>query len=177
MSTGASQIFVERTREALAILGIGGGGGEFLAVREEQNAAVQSGGFTSGSFQTRVLNTVLVISISGASLAANRITLPVGTYNIRARAPAFSVNRHKAKLRNITSGFDTLIGTSEIATGPATDANQTPSWVIGQFVLGEASDLELQHRCETTVAVNGFGVESNFGVIEVYSDVWLEKVA
>lgn len=173
MSTGASQIDVEVVREAAEILGLGGGGAEILWVREEQPNNTSSGAFTAGSYVTRVLNTVKLNQISGASLAANQITLPDGTYNIMGRAPAFRTNRTKAKLRNVSDASDEIIGESNIIDAVGNGGGN--SSVIGQFEVSSGPKIfELQHRAQTT---GGLGTETNFGDIEVYAEVWLEKVA
>lgn len=64
-----------------------------LHVREEQAAGTNGGSFNNGSWQQRVLNTVVTNEITGASLSSNQFVLPAGVYRIKARAPAQSVNR------------------------------------------------------------------------------------
>lgn len=146
-----------------------------LHVRDEKAANTAGGTFTTGAWQTRTLNTEKTNEISGASLAANQITLPAGTYEIEAKAPALYVNRHKARLYNITDAADVLIGSSEY-TAPATNA-QTFSTVAGRFTLAAQKVLELQHRCQTTAATSGLGVESNLdSKVEVYAEVMIWKL-
>jgi hypothetical protein len=147
-----------------------------LHVRDEKSANTGGGTFTSGAFQTRTLNTSVTNEISGASLSSNQITLPSGTYYIEASAPAFAVTRHKAKLRNTTDSSDTLIGTSEI-TYNLDSTVSTCSFVTGRFTIAAQKTFELQHRCENTKATDGFGIENNFSVVEVFADVQIWKVA
>tara|TARA_B110000503_G_C6792396_1_gene267795 strand:- start:13 stop:531 length:519 start_codon:yes stop_codon:yes gene_type:complete len=162
-------------------LATGVGTGKFesalLHVRDEKSNNTAGGGFTSGSFQTRTLNTVMTNEISGASVATNQITLPSGTYFINASCPAVFVNQHKAKLRNITDSSDTLIGTSEFSANAIPDYVTTCSFVTGRFTIASAKNFELQHRCTTTRGGDGFGNASNFAVVEVYTDVQIWKVA
>ena len=142
----------------------------------DQKAANTSGGtFTAAAWQTRVLNTTIGNNtIIGSSLLNNQFTLPTGTYRISVKAPAFDVNRHKAKLRNITDSADTLIGTSEYSD--ATGNVQASSIINGIFTIISSKVFEIQHYCATTVSTNGFGVESNFGVVEIYTIVELWKI-
>jgi hypothetical protein len=147
-----------------------------LHVRDEKSANTGGGTFTSGAFQTRTLNTSVTNEISGASLSSNQITLPSGTYYIEASAPAFAVTRHKAKLRNTTDSSDTLIGTSEI-TYNLDSTVSTCSFVTGRFTIAAQKTFELQHRCENTKTTDGFGIENNFSVVEVFADVQIWKVA
>ena len=144
-------------------------------VRDEKSSGTNGGTFTSGAWQTRTLNTSLTNEISGASLSSNQIILPSGTYYIDATAPAFQIDAHKAKLRNITDSSDTLIGTSEISQYFA--AYTTTSFVTGRFTISAQKTFELQHRCQSTLATNGFGQSSSFSVTEVYTDVKIWKVA
>lgn len=44
------------------------------------------------------LRNAKIIIVTGASLAGNQITLPAGVYRIKARAPAQSVNRNRARI-------------------------------------------------------------------------------
>jgi hypothetical protein len=152
-------------------------GKELLHVRDEKANNTAGGGFTSGSFQTRTLNTVMTNEISGASLASNQITLPSGTYFINSSSPAVYVQQHKAKLRNITDSSDTLIGTSEFSSNGIPDYVATCSFVIGRFTIASSKTFEIQHRCIATRGGDGFGNASNFSVVEVYTDVQIWKVA
>jgi hypothetical protein len=157
------------------VSGLGGFDTQLLHVRDEKTANTSGGTFTSGSFQTRTLNTSVTNEISGASLSSNQITLPTGTYYIDAAAPAHQVNQHKAILKNITDSSNTLIGTSEF-TAPGA-AYTTSSFVTGRFTIASSKTFELQHRCGTTGTTTGFGYASNFSIIEVYTDVKIWKVA
>ena len=148
---------------------------QLLHVRDEKAANTASGTFTSGAFQTRTLNTSVTNEISGASLSSNQITLPTGTYYIHATAPAYAVNLHKAILRNITDSADTIIGTSERADQSYNV--MTRSFVTGRFTIAAQKTFEIQHRCSTTLATEGFGIKSSFSVVEIYTDVQIWKVA
>jgi hypothetical protein len=148
---------------------------ELLHVRDEKAANTDGGTFTSGSFQTRTLNTSMTNEISGASLSSNQITLPSGTYYIIAQAPAFKTDFHKLKLRNTTDSTDTLIGSSEYCQ--AIDNVGNKAFLNGRFTIAAQKVFELQHRCSATKTDNGFGNLTNFGVTEVFADVQIWKVA
>ena len=154
--------------------------GKLLHIQDQKTSGTGAGTSTSGSFQTRTLNTVATNEITGASLSSNRITLPAGTYYIQAHAPAFHIKRHKIKLRNITDSSDTLIGTSGFAddfTGGGSDIEiQTRSFIEGRFTLSGTKSVEIQHRTEISQSNNGFGVACIFGVIEIYTDVKIWKI-
>jgi hypothetical protein len=154
-------------------------GGKFesalLHVRDEKSAGSTGGTFTSGSFQTRTLNTVMTNEISGASLSSNQIILPSGTYYVQASAPAFQVIRHKLLFRNITDSTNTIIGSTEYTNSG--DTVLTRAILTGRFTIASQKTFELQHRCQSTFDTYGFGDDSNYGVAEVYSDLQIWKVA
>jgi hypothetical protein len=147
-----------------------------LHVRDEKANNTAGGTATSGSYETRTLNTVMTNEISGASLSSNQITLPAGTYYINAFAPSFKINGNKIKLRNITDSSDTLIGTAEFSQNDFS-TGYTKSFVVGRFTIAGQKVFEIQHRCEQTVSNDGFGYKSNFGDVEVYTNVMIWKVA
>jgi len=140
--------------------------------RDEKAAGTDGGTFTSGAWRTRTINTEVTNTISGASLAANQLTLPAGKYYIMASAPARTVQEHKAKLYNITDAADTIIGTEAASN---TDTMQR-SFVHGQFTIASQKTFELQHRCQLTDATVGFGIAKNFGVVEVYTEVEIWQI-
>ncbi len=149
---------------------------DLLHVRDEKVADTVSGTFTSGSWQTRTLNTVITNEISGASLASDQITLPAGTYFVDARAQAFEVNRHHLRLRDTTGTATLVVGASSFCAS-STDNVQNTTFVAGRFTLSVESVIELQHRCQTSRATIGFGVEADFDEVEVFAEVFIKKIS
>lgn len=145
----------------------------YLCVVDEKAANTAAGGFTNAAWRQRVLNTIRSQVGINASLASNQILLEAGIYLCRITCPANNVGRHKARLRNMTDGVDLLIGTSAMAGAAA----QTASIISGRIDLTAAKVLEVQHQCQTTVATNGLGLESNFAVAEVYTvaEFWKQR--
>jgi hypothetical protein len=147
----------------------------YAKLSDTKAAGTSGGTFTSGAWQTRDLNTEdsdvdAIVSISG-----NQFTLISGTYIIRASAPAYSTDRHKTRLRNITDSTTTLIGTSAYSSNTGQSAEA--SIIEDRFTIASAKAFEIQHQCQTTQALNGYGVESNLGESEVYTVVELWKIA
>lgn len=158
-----------------AVTGGGGGSSTELIILEDQKAQNTFGGtFTSGAWQTRTLNTEVIDTGNDCSLASNEFTLSAGTYRFRISAPADDVARHQARLFNVTDTVVVKEGTSEYA--PTADKSSNRSVIIGQFTIASSKAFRVEHRCSSTKADRGFGVEGNFGT-EVYTQVWLEKVA
>ena len=146
---------------------------QLLHIRDEKSNGTAGGSSSAGSWQTRTLNTVKTNEITSASLSSNQVSLPSGTYYIMAKGLHFDGDRHKIKLRNITDSSDEIIGSSEYAEDSSNGT--TSSYLNGRFTIGGTKVFEIQHRCE--VGGGSFGVQSSFGVIEVYADVQIWKVA
>ena len=145
---------------------------QLLHIQDQKNSGIDGDGILSGAWRTRVLNVVLTNEIPGSSLASNQITLPAGIYFVMASAGCYGPERHQAKLYNITDAADILIGTSEY-NNAAVYGIQTRSFVTGRFTLSAAKVIELRHQ----VQVNATGgVASNWGVVEIYSDVKIWKM-
>jgi len=146
-------------------------------VQDQKASGTACGAFTAGAWRTRVLNTVVENSITGASLSSNQITLPAGTYRVIASAPAQKTDWHKIKLYNITDSTDDIIGINAYGAAGAENV-QTDAKIINALVtIAGTKVFEIQHRCLTTKTINGFGVATSFGVIEIYTAVFIEKIA
>ena len=143
----------------------------YILLRDEKASGVDGGGFTSGAWQTRDINTELFDTGGNASISANQITLDAGTYECVIVCPGFDVGRHQAKLYDTTGAADLILGSNE-NTAVLT---ATSSLVVGRFTLSVQSVLEIQHRCNTTRNTDGFGTNNNWGV-EVYTFAELRKV-
>lgn len=153
---------------------------QFLHVQDQKANGTDGGTATSGSYQTRDLNTVETNEIAGASLAANRITLAAGTYYVEWSAPAHAdgavTSRHKTRLSNISGAAVSIIGTSEFVESSGSEPVTTRSFGAGRFTIAGSTVLELQHRVEVTNSADGFGQSVSFGDIEVYSDIKIWRI-
>ena len=149
---------------------------QYLHVQDQKAAGLSGGAFTAGAWRTRTLNTVVWNTITGASLANDTITLPAGTYYVRASAPAFFVEQNKAQLYNATDGAIVLEGTTEYAPDNPGDTTHSRSIVNGRLTIVGPTNFILRQRCAVTNASNGFGVFSNLAT-EVYSEIEIWRVA
>ena len=141
----------------------------FVTFREEQASGTASGTFSNGAAQVRVLTNLTDHSSIGASLAANQITLPAGTYHARITCPAHKVVNHVASLYDTTGAATLLTGSS--ANGYLSGAQaSTVSVIEGVFTLSGISVLEVKHQCSTTVATNGLGTSHSIaGTVEIFT--------
>jgi hypothetical protein len=141
---------------------------------DEKSAGVDGGTFTSGAYRTRDLNTTVFNNITSCSLSSNQISLPAGTYIVNAQAPAFITAQAKTRLRNITDGTTTILGAGTYSS--TTSDSQQPSILMGVFTISGTKTFELQHRCVTTKADNGFGVANSFSDNNVYAQISIIRV-
>jgi hypothetical protein len=146
-------------------------GAQYCYIRDQKSNGTNGGAFNSGDWRTRTLTNIVTNEI-GASLNNSQVTLPAGTYFCIASAPAYDVGSHKAIVINVTDNSTLLSGTSENTAASCT----TRSWCIGRFTLSGTKDIEVQHRCSASRAVNGFGINNNFG-LEIYTELHLWKIA
>lgn len=146
---------------------------DVVYLQETQAAGVNGGTFGSGAWTQRPINLEVVDTAGICAVAAGQFTLAAGTYRYRSRCPGMQVDRHKARLWNVTAG--SAVATGSNARADAAAGTCTDSWVEGRFTIGAAQAFELQHICETTKANVGFGQAFNQGVAEVYSEIWLER--
>lgn len=143
-----------------------------IVLEDQKSSGTDGGGFTNGAWQTRTLNTKVYDAGGYCTLASNQFTLAAGTYLVLAHAPAFTVNNHQSRIQNITAGTTVTTG----GTVASTTNVSNPSTIAAVFTVAEGQALELQHRCETTRATDGYGQASGWGT-EVYSQVLLIKLA
>lgn len=159
----------------------GSGGGLFSAyalLRDEKAQNTDGGASTSGSWETRTLNTESFDVGGIVSLASNQFTLGAGTYWVAARAPSYDSKRSQARIQNITDGTTAITGAITFTDGANDTGGYTmqDSWVQGRITLSGTKVFELQQQVEHSVAGFGYGVAANF-TTEVYSEVQIWKEA
>lgn len=167
-----SNITLTPTATDITISASGGGSDAFILLQDQKAANTQGGTFTSGSYQTRVINTEVADTGNNCSIAANQITLAAGTYRCLIMCPAFQVNEHKARLRDITNTATVAVGTSSISSAGSCS---NMSVIEGRFTIAGSTVFEIQHQCFTTAATNGFGVACNMTEVEVFTTAMFWK--
>ena len=146
-----------------------------LHAQDSKAPGTDGGGFTAGSWLTRDMNTLAVNQI-GATLDTKQITLPAGTYFVEGWATAVMCGMHQARLRDATNAVTLVQGTPD--KSDVTTATTNKSFIRGVFTLASSAAVEVQHRCATTRADDGFGKASDFGVgEEIYTDMLFLKLA
>lgn len=137
--------------------------------------ATDGGTNTAAAYNTRVLNTIDDPSALVSTFSGNQFTLPSGEYQIEGSAPAFMVNNHRARIRNITDATTALLCSTEYSNNTSVYAHSS-SKCSGRFVISASKTFELQHFTAAARTTNGLGVSSGSGESEVYSQLKITKV-
>ena len=148
---------------------------KYAKVSDQKAQNTAGGTFTSGAWRTRTLNTEDSDTAGFLALAANQITLSAGTYVCRIVCHTEYVNHHQARLQNVTAATTLITGVGAYAAAGAT-AGATDAVIVGKFTVAASQALEVQHRCETTNATNGFGSPCNF-TTEIYAVAEFWKIS
>ncbi len=139
------------------------------AVIEDQKASGTGGGdSTSGSWQTRTLNTEVRDVASLITLAANQFTPSVDGW-VEWSAPAYEGSEHKTRLFNVTDTTVAGVGSSE----QTLNSGQSQSRSFGGCAVVAGKAYRVEHQVGTSQGSTiGYGVPSNFaGTVEVYTRV------
>ena len=139
----------------------------FIQLLNSQASGTASGNFTSGSPQTRVINTKAVDTLSRCTLASNQFTLLAGKYIVEAFATVYAVDNHKLTLYNVTGATVDGIGINCRANAIGTTAMLSS----GVLTLASSTTYQLRHQCQTTKTINGFGGSCAFGYAEIYTTI------
>ena len=137
-----------------------------------QNTA--GGTFTSGSWQTRPMNTIVTDTGSLASVASNQIVLPAGIYYTQFLGVGHQCDRMQGRIQNVTDATTLVLGMN-IFSG-VTGTQEVHAVGRGRFTLGGTKTLEFQQRCQTTRSTDGYGTPNNWGT-EVYATVEFWKLS
>jgi hypothetical protein len=147
---------------------------DYILLQEEQANGTHAGTFTSGAYRTRALNTEITDTGNHCTLSSNQFTLAAGTYEIAAFAPAYGVDQHQCRIYNVTDSTVPALGQSVFAF--STNFVMNHSYAFCRVTIAGSKTFELQHKCTTTKANDGFGTAASMGNGEVYSQVFIRRI-
>ena len=108
------------------------------------------------------------------------MTFDPGNYHIYASAPAYRVDVHKTRLRQLTPVAVTIVvGSSEYSTDASSvpdHSAQTRSFIDHLFTVAATATMRIEHQCSDSQLTNGFGRAAGFGEVEVYTEVWIIRL-
>jgi hypothetical protein len=123
-----------------------------------------AGASTGGAWQTRTLNTITDSTGLVTSLAANQFTISKGVYMIEASAPAYTANRHKIRLFNVTDNGRALVGTAAFTNS-----------ADGVTTISTPKTFRIDHYIQTANASNGLGINAS-NEDEIFTTVKITKI-
>jgi hypothetical protein len=159
---------------------------------DQESTGTPGGTFNANSWVIRTLGSSSSYGGTNVTLASNTLTFQPGIYHIYSSAPAFRVEMHQTRLQiaNNTGSTGTIVmGTSEYSgngEGSNTEIHhtaQTRSIIDCIFTVSTPISLQVQHRCNYQIpsgdseAIDGLGMPTGFGSYEVYTQVWIIKLA
>jgi len=161
------------------------GGSTYMLVSHEEASGV-NGDTTTGTTtrESRTLNTEKFNSISGASLSANQVTLPAGTYKVDGVSSMWSTfasgSEQGARIYfyNVTDAAEAVVGVPSMALNDAGERSGTTLVMAGIITIASPKVFDLQSY---RPSANGSGLlfmypVSEVGVNEVYSTITIEKI-
>jgi hypothetical protein len=140
-----------------------------------QTSGTDGGLFSSGARRTVVLNEEVSDPDSIVTLSSNQFTLGAGTYIIRVHSNTNYTSRNQFWLYDVTGAADAERSQSEFAASGAAN-NQSYGYLLVRVTPAVDTTYEIQHRCQSSRATDGFGVAGSFDT-EQYAEVIIEKVA
>lgn len=146
-----------------------------VKVSDRKSSGTGGGTATAATIsQTRTLNTVDSNTIPSASLSANAVTLPAGTYYFRGRAPALEQSNHKAFLYNSTDSTYAGIGSNASCSG--TSGQTSDSVFSGSVTIASSKAFTVRHYTATANA-NSLGQAVSTGQSEVYTELEFWRIS
>jgi hypothetical protein len=146
------------------------GTAEEIILTDEQPSGTAGGTFTSGSWTTRVLNTIgpsAAMAFGIVTLSSNQFLLYPGAYSIEVTVPAYDVGVHQARIFNVTGSSVEKVGPSALSSGTSID----PATISHCLMPSVRTVYEIQHQCQITKADTGLGLAAGFGEPETYAKV------
>jgi hypothetical protein len=126
---------------------------------------------TGGTWYDVTMDTVQTNEISGASLSANRVSLPAGTYFIQSFVPFYRVDAFATRLYNITDSALLKEGNKGHSWASPNDATSPHSTVQGRFTLSGTKTVALQYRTDGGASQN----DTNF--VNIANNLLIWKTA
>ena len=145
----------------------------YIKVSNTQTSGTNGGAASTGSWQTMPLNSKDNDTASIATLSTNQITLPAGTYLVRASSPFVQVGNAQIRLYNQTASAVLVNGQTVFMY---TSNSGNCATLEGQFTLSASSNLVLQYQVGTHVNTADLGEAGGYGP-EVYAMVTFTKIS
>lgn len=140
-----------------------------------QHLTSASGGTaTAGAWTKRLLDTTHKNIIKGCSISASQITIPAGTYPLKAFATFYKTYSAEIAIYNVTDASYIAYGTS--ARTDAGDATASYAAIDTEFTITAQKVIELRYYVQTTTSSNDLGVSATSGANLVHAQIAIERI-
>jgi hypothetical protein len=145
-----------------------------VALFQHTTASGVSGGTaTSGSWQTRTLNTQRFDTI-GLTLSSNQVSLVAGTYFCHYTGIFFSgVAEGEHRLYNSTDS--TVISKAQMVYNTGNVSIPNIGWAL--FTIAGTKNIRLEYRVQNTVNSNGLGQQNPWSEENIFAQLLIFKVS
>jgi len=155
-----------------------------FAVFADQKASGSGGGSgTAGAWTTSTINTTLSNTITGASLASNKITLPKGSYRAEFWRTFYNTKMTQMRLRSTTDAAKTYPSNQAYVTedgsaggGTYHQSGMTLVGAANVIVTADSEEFDLQYYIEQTFA-DALGKAASRGVAETYAIITVQALS
>ncbi len=145
------------------------------AIFENQQSNNTNGGAAATTTWTvHTLNTEVENDITGCSLSSNQVTIPAGTYRVKAMHQHFDSDTVRLRFRSTTTSKEVKSLNSEHAQ---VDGVGVAPVAEGIITLTSAEIFELSYYRDTNATAQDLGVPANAGDTEIYGRVIIEDIA
>lgn len=153
----------------------------YVAVLSLEIGSGSNGGSTTATTWTKYpLNTEVSDPDGIVSLSSSQFTLGAGTYDVEALVHIWSsdatLNNSKLRLRNVTDGTTTLIGTNYRTPAVTGENVVTSPYMRGSFTIAGSKTFELQYYTNGAKATSGLGMPITSGENEKYGEVIIRQL-
>lgn len=132
------------------------------------------GGAAATTQNVRPLNTLVDSGSIGITLASNQFVLPPGSYYVDGYSVSHRTGFNRARLRNITAGATTLLGSSVNSNTGTGDVIH--SIISGYFTISVSTTFQIDHYTTSANATNGLGNAVSSGESELYCNIKIQKI-
>ena len=145
-----------------------------VALLQDQKSAGTHGGQppNTSSYNKRDLNTEVFDTGNFVSISNNEFTLTAGTYLIQASIPAHRTNETRALLFNVSDSSTVAYSQNVYIRDSAVTGGLID--LTARFTISNTKTFDIRQRVHNRDG-EGYGFRSNFGDIEIYTQVLIYK--
>ena len=153
----------------------------FMHLQGQLPNGTSGGSSITGWNNSRIINTEVSNDIPNASMGTNEFTLPAGKYKIKAGAAIAYNNGSRTRLWDVTNNSQLAVGVSShqfVSSGSSANTLfNSFAYLENIITLSATTSFRVDSFHESAYATQGLGLPSNSGEVEIYVDIFVEKLA